>query len=36
MKMVIDERTTEFLSCIGNGKTIYECESENDRIDEEW
>jgi hypothetical protein len=30
-----DERAKEFLSCLGNGKTIYQCEEENDFIDEE-
>ena len=29
-----DERAKEFLSCLGNGKTIYQCEEENDVIDE--
>lgn len=29
-----DERAKEFLSCLGNGKTIYQCEAENDLIDE--
>ena len=29
-----DKRTEEFLSCLGNGKSIYECEMENDMIDE--
>ena len=29
------QRAKEFLGCLGNGKTIYECEEENDRIDEE-
>lgn len=28
------ERVKEFLECLGNGKTIYECEAENDMIDE--
>ncbi|MBI2629946.1 hypothetical protein HYW76_02500 [Candidatus Pacearchaeota archaeon] len=28
-----NERAREFLECLGNGKTIYECESENDLID---
>ena len=28
------QRAKEFLQCIGNGKTIYQCESENDEIDE--
>lgn len=26
----MEERAKEFLSCIGNGKTIYEIESEED------
>jgi len=30
-----EERAEEFLECLGNGKSIYECESENDQIDEE-
>lgn len=30
-----EARTKEFLECLGNGKTIYQCEEENDRIDEE-
>ena len=30
-----NQRAKEFLSCLGNGKSIYECEAENDRIDEE-
>lgn len=29
-----DERAKEFLECLGNGKSIYQCESENDHIDE--
>ena len=29
-----EERAEEFLSCLGNGKTIYECEAENEFIDE--
>lgn len=28
------ERADEFLRCLGNGKSIYECERENDLIDE--
>jgi hypothetical protein len=28
-----EERAKEFLECLGNGKTIYQCESENDAID---
>lgn len=28
-----EERTKEFLECLGRGKTIYECEAENDKID---
>lgn len=28
------ERIKEFLKCLGNGKSIYECEEENDLIDE--
>ncbi len=31
----MDERTKEFLECLGNGKDIYQCEAENDAIDEE-
>lgn len=30
-----EEREKEFLKCLGNGKSIYQCESENERIDEE-
>jgi hypothetical protein len=30
-----EERTKEFLECLGKGKTIYECEEENERIDYE-
>ena len=30
-----EERAKEFLECLGNEKTIYQCESENDMIDEE-
>jgi len=30
-----EARAKEFLECLGNGKTIYECESENEKIDEE-
>jgi hypothetical protein len=29
-----EARAKEFLSCLGNGKTIYECEAENDCIDD--
>jgi len=29
-----EERAREFLECLGNGKTIYQCEAENDLIDE--
>ena len=29
-----EERTKEFLECLGSGKSIYQCESENDMIDE--
>jgi len=29
-----EERTKEFLECLGNGKSIDQCESENDMIDE--
>lgn len=32
--MTGEERAEEFLKCLGNGKTIYECEAENDIIDE--
>ena len=31
-----DQRVKEFLECLGNGKSIYECEAENDLIDEGW
>lgn len=31
----LDRREKEFLECLGNGKTIYQCELENDLIDEE-
>jgi hypothetical protein len=30
-----EKRAKEFLECLGNGKDIYQCEEENDRIDEE-
>ncbi len=30
-----EKRIKEFLECLGNGKTIYDCEEENERIDEE-
>ena len=30
-----EQRVKEFLECLGNGKTIYQCEEENDMIDEE-
>ena len=30
-----EERAKEFLECLGNGKSIYQCESNNDRIDED-
>jgi len=29
-----NEREKEFLKCLGNGKTIIQCENENDGIDE--
>ena len=29
-----EEKAKEFLKSLGKGKTIYECESENDEIDE--
>jgi len=29
-----EERAKEFLECLGNGKTIYQCEEENEEIDE--
>lgn len=29
-----EERIKEFLECLGNGESIYQCESENDLIDE--
>jgi len=35
-KIKNDERVKEFLECLGNGKTIYQCEAENDLIDEMW
>ena len=28
-----NQRAKEFLSCLGNGKSIYECESDNAEID---
>ncbi len=31
-----EERVKEFLECLGYGKTIYQCEAENDLIDDEW
>lgn len=30
----MSERARDFLKCLGNGRTIYECEEENDLIDE--
>ena len=33
IKQMNDERTKEFISCLGNGKSIYECESENEQKD---
>lgn len=33
--MIDKARCKEFLECLGNGKDIYQCESDNDRIDEE-
>lgn len=30
-----DERAEDFISCLGNGKTIEQCEADNDKIDEE-
>lgn len=30
----MDKREQEFFDCLGNGKDIYSCESENDMIDE--
>ncbi len=30
-----EERVEDFLECLGNGKSIYECEDKNDLIDEE-
>jgi hypothetical protein len=30
-----EQRAKDFLSCLGNGKSIYECESENEMIEEE-
>lgn len=35
----MNSRTMEFLDCLGDGRTIYECEAENEMIDEvleEW
>ena len=32
--MTNNERAKEFLSCLGNGKTIYEIESEEELEDE--
>jgi len=32
IKQMNDERAEEFLRCIGRGKSIYECEGENDNI----
>ena len=29
----MDERAKEFLSCLGRGKSIYECEAENSEKD---
>lgn len=29
-----EERAKEFLECLGGGKSIEQCESENDMIDE--
>lgn len=34
MKTKNNERVKEFLECLGNGKSIYECESEDYWIDE--
>ena len=31
-----EQRANEFINCLGNGKSIYQCESENDSIDEEF
>ncbi len=30
----MNKRAKEFLNCLGNGKSIYELENENDLIDE--
>jgi len=30
-----EKRVIKFVQCLGNGKTIYQCEEENDLIDEE-
>ena len=30
-----NKRAKEFIECIGNGKSIYECEEENDFIEED-
>jgi len=29
-----EERAREFLKCLGNGKSIFECEAENELIDD--
>ena len=39
MDKIENERVKEFLKCLGNGKSIYECESDNNNIDKiilEW
>ena len=33
-KKETDARCKEFLSCLGSGKTIYQCEAENEIINE--
>ncbi len=30
MKNKEEQRAKEFIECLGNGKTIYQCEEEND------
>ncbi len=34
VKGIAEQRAKEFLECLGHGKSIYECEAENDLIDE--
>lgn len=33
-KLNQNKRAKQFLALLGHGRTIYECEAENDRIDE--